>query len=102
HEQLADPAGIGLLILDGLLIRRIGIDGRFGAELLGEGDLLRPWEQAQADWAAAPTVGWRALAATRLAILDYRVAHRFAHYPGLTGQLVARALRRSRYLVVNM
>ena len=36
--------GIGLLVLDGLLVRRVGIEGRFGAELLGEGDLLRPWE----------------------------------------------------------
>src|SRR5947207_9684154 len=36
--------GIGLLVLEGLLIRRVGIDGRFGAELLGEGDLLRPWQ----------------------------------------------------------
>ena len=69
-------------MLDGLLIRRIGIDGRFGAELLGEGDLLRPWEQAHADWAAAPTVGWRAIAITRVAVLDHRVAHRLAHYPG--------------------
>ncbi len=38
--------GIGLLVLEGLLIRRVGVDGRFGAELLGEGDLLRPWQGA--------------------------------------------------------
>jgi CRP/FNR family transcriptional regulator, cyclic AMP receptor protein len=36
--------GIGLLVLEGLLIRRVGVDGRFGAELLGEGDVLRPWQ----------------------------------------------------------
>src|SRR4051812_10061181 len=35
--------GYGLLILDGILIRRVGVDGRFGAELLAKGDLLRPW-----------------------------------------------------------
>ena len=34
--------GIGLLVLDGLFIRRVGIDARFGAELLGEGDLMQP------------------------------------------------------------
>jgi CRP/FNR family transcriptional regulator, cyclic AMP receptor protein len=27
--------GIGLLVLGGLLIRRVGLDARFGAELLG-------------------------------------------------------------------
>ena len=36
--------GLGLLVLGGLLIRHVGIEGRFGAELLGEGDLLRPWQ----------------------------------------------------------
>src|ERR1700749_2741921 len=37
--------GLGLLILDGLVARRVGVAGRFGAELLGDGDLLRPWHQ---------------------------------------------------------
>lgn len=36
--------GIGLLVLEGVMLHRVGIDGRFGAELLGEGDLLRPWQ----------------------------------------------------------
>jgi hypothetical protein len=36
--------GIGLIVLRGRLIRRLGIDGRFGAELLGQGDVLRPWQ----------------------------------------------------------
>ena len=43
------PGGIGLLVLEGLLVRRVGVDGRFGAELLGEGDLLRPWQGADGD-----------------------------------------------------
>src|SRR5436190_20566184 len=37
--------GIGLLVLDGLLVRRVGLADRFGAELLGEGDVLRPWQR---------------------------------------------------------
>ena len=39
---------LGLLVLDGLIIRRVGVAGRFGAELLGDGDLLRPWEREDA------------------------------------------------------
>ena len=34
--------GLGLLVLEGVLLHRIGIEQRFGAELLGEGDVLRP------------------------------------------------------------
>src|SRR4051794_21459956 len=34
--------GIGLLVLQGLIVRRVGRVGRYGAELLGPGDLMRP------------------------------------------------------------
>ncbi len=38
------PKGLGLLVLEGLILRRVGLGGRFGSELLGDGDLLRPWQ----------------------------------------------------------
>ena len=38
----------------------------------------------------------------QLALLDGRVAHRFARFPELTAQLVARTLERARTLAVNM
>jgi len=96
--------GIGLLVLEGLLVRRVGVDARFGAELLGEGDLLRP-PQADAEAAtAALTVatGWRTLVPTRMAVLDEPFAMRLGRYPQLIGLLVDRALRRSRDLALNM
>jgi CRP/FNR family transcriptional regulator, cyclic AMP receptor protein len=96
--------GIGLLVLEGLLVRRVGVDARFGAELLGEGDLLRP-PQTDAEAAAAtltvPT-GWRMLVPTRMAVLDEPFAMRLGRYPQLIGLLVDRALRRSRDLALNM
>ncbi len=95
-------AGIGLLVLDGLLLRRVGIDGRFGAELLGQGDLLRPWEGEHGSGSLTRTTGWRVLEPVRLAVLDEAAARRLAAYPELTGRLVGRALDRSRHLTVNM
>jgi CRP/FNR family transcriptional regulator, cyclic AMP receptor protein len=94
--------GIGLLVLRGLLIRRVGIDGRFGAEILGEGDLLRPWQGQDASPALPRTTGWRVLQSTRVALLDARAEQRLARYPELTGSLVGRALERSRNLAVNI
>jgi CRP/FNR family transcriptional regulator, cyclic AMP receptor protein len=93
--------GIGLLILDGLLIRRVGVDGRYGAELLGDGDLLRPW-QRDLHASLSRTTGWRVLAPSRVALLDRRVTHRLARYPDLVAGLVGRAIERSRNLAVNM
>jgi CRP-like cAMP-binding protein len=94
--------GIGLLVLEGLLVRRVGVDGRFGAELLGEGDLLRPWQGAEATGTLSRTSGFKVLEATRLAVLDEAVALTMAAYPQLTGRLVGRALDRSRNLAINM
>jgi CRP/FNR family cyclic AMP-dependent transcriptional regulator len=93
---------IGLLVLDGVLIRRVGVDGRFGAELLGEGDLLRPWQGEDDSPALRRTTRWQVLEPVRLADLDARVAQRLARYPELMGPLVGRALGRSRNLAINM
>ena len=94
--------GIGLLVLEGLLLRRVGIDGRFGAELLGVGDLLRPWQGEDTQATLALTTGWKVLEPVRMALLDQAAARRFADYPELTGRLVDRALERSRNLTINM
>ncbi|MGZ4165646.1 MAG: Crp/Fnr family transcriptional regulator [Solirubrobacteraceae bacterium] len=96
------PGGIGLLVLEGLMVRRVGVDDRFGAELLGEGDLLRPWQGEDANPTLSLTSGWKVLEASRLAVLDETVAAAMAAYPQVTGRLVARALERSRNLAVNM
>jgi CRP-like cAMP-binding protein len=101
HDGMASN-GIGLLVLDGLLIRRVGIDGGFGAELLGQGDLLRPWQGEDALPMLPRTTGWRVLEPTRLAVLDIGAAKRLASYPELTGRIAARALERSRNLAINL
>lgn len=98
----ATRSGIGLLVLEGLLLRRVGIDGRFGAELLGEGDLLRPWQAENTASTLARTTGWRVLEPARVAILDDEAERRFAAFPALIGGLVGRALERSRNLSANM
>jgi len=97
------PGSIGLLVHSGLLMRRVGIDGRFGAELLGPGDVLRPWQ----DDAIEPTVlqltiGWRVLEPARVMILDHRFARHLGSYPELAGPLFGRAVERARNLAINM
>jgi CRP-like cAMP-binding protein len=94
--------GIGLLVLDGLLVRRVGIEGRFGAELLGEGDLLRPSEGADEMPTLAMAIGWRVLEPVRLAVLDDAFMAHLAEFPQLGGCLVGRAVSRSRNIAVNM
>jgi CRP-like cAMP-binding protein len=94
--------GLGLLVLDGLLLRRVGFDGRFGAELLATGDLLRPWQREDAVASLPRSSGWKVLQHCRIAVLDLDFAKRISPYPEMHGALLARMLRRSRYLAINM
>lgn len=94
--------GIGLLVLRGLLIRRVGVDGRFGTELLGAGDLLRPWPDEDTPTMLPVKAGWRVIEPVRMAALDDQFARHLARHPQLCGRLVARAVERSHSLAVNM
>jgi hypothetical protein len=102
-RQESDRArdGFGLLVLEGVLIRRVGYGGRFGAELLADGDLLRPWEFDGDDSIGFET-GWRVLAPTRLAVLDLMWTERMGRYPRVGPALAGRALGRSRRLAAMM
>jgi hypothetical protein len=102
-SQAIGRGGLGLLVLDGLLIRRVGIDGRFGAELLGEGDLLRPWQDDSHSPLLPLETGWSIVEPTRMALLDDNFVQQYiAIFPRLASALVARATERSRNLAVNM
>ena len=94
--------GIGLLLLDGLIVRRVGVGGRFGAELLGEGDLVRPWQREDLGTTLRRAGRWRALRPCRPAVLDSAFTARIARYPELISTLVSRAVRRSRHMAVGM
>jgi CRP/FNR family transcriptional regulator, cyclic AMP receptor protein len=100
------PAGVrtgpGLLVLEGLLLRRVGFDGRYGAELLAAGDLLRPWQIEDAITSVPRQSAWRVLRPSKLAQLDIEFARRLAAWPEINSRLIARAVRRSRELAVNM
>ena len=99
--SLGFRGGIGVLVLGGLMIRRVGIDGRYGAELIGEGDLLRPNDESVSPLLPI-TTNWSIVAPTRVAALDGSFEQRIAKYPELARGLVARAIQRSKNLAVNM
>ncbi|HET6865277.1 MAG TPA: Crp/Fnr family transcriptional regulator [Solirubrobacteraceae bacterium] len=99
--SLGFRGGIGVLVLTGLMIRRVGIDGRFGAELIGEGDLLRPNEESVSPLLPLST-DWSIVLPTRLAALDLEFEQHLTRYPELGRSLIARALQRSKNLSVNM
>jgi hypothetical protein len=100
-ESLGFRGGIGVLVLSGLMIRRVGIEGRYGAELIGEGDLLRPSAESVSPLLPL-TTDWSVVLPTRMAALDDSFERRLAQYPELARCLIDRAILRSKQLAVNM
>lgn len=104
HPLGSHPGDLGFLVLDGLMVRETLIGRHTTGELLGTGDVLRPWDHAE-DASGAPVEAanaWRVLQPTRLAVLDARFAALCGRLPSLTSELMSRTLRRSRLLSVSL
>jgi len=91
---------IGLLILEGLLIREATVDDHPSAELLGPGDVLRAWDDSDYEELLPRIIEWTALTATVVAVIDHALAVRAAQWPEVFAALLERAARRAERLVV--
>lgn len=92
-----EPGHLGYLILDGLMVREVSIAGGTSMELLNLGDLLRPWLEDAASFAAAR---WTAIEPVRFAVLGPRAAAVIGQVPSVMAELLDRAMWRSRSLAV--
>ncbi len=94
--------GIGLLVLEGVLVHRVGIDDRYSAELLGEGDVLRSLRGEPPTSTLALSMSWVILERARLAVLDERFVRQLTAFPQVAGRLFTRSVLRTRQFAVNM
>ena len=86
--------GFGLLVLDGILARRVELERFECTEVLGQGDLLRPWAFDAPGTASIPVgVVWNVLEPARFAVLDRRFAIATAQWPELSAALMDRSIR---------
>lgn len=86
----------GLLVLDGLLGRRLRVGAAVGTELLGCGDILRPWDEPTVWGMVPPELDWRVFRPMRLAVLDERVTRLIGRRPQLVINFSSRLIRRAR------
>ena len=91
--ELALAPGLGLLVLRGLLLRRVELMTKLSYELLGAGDLV-PYTRGESEAELLPhEVTWRALDDIRMAVLDEQFLKRAAPWPRLSQAIAARGLR---------
>jgi CRP/FNR family transcriptional regulator, cyclic AMP receptor protein len=102
-ERVADanPEHVGLLLLDGVASREVVVADTVSTELLGPGDVLRPWALGDAQPLLQLSVRWNALTECSLAVLDRRFAARLAHWPEVNSVLIDRLNDRAQRLATN-
>lgn len=100
-DDHADMRGaLGMLVLDGLLIRTVELEGQRCPELVGTGDVLRPWDEVGTSLGHGSS--WTALERASVTILDERFCAIAGRWPSIMCQLLTRSIQRSRALAVNL
>ncbi len=102
-RQMDHPGLIGFLVVEGLLLREIGVAGSVAAELIGTGDLIHPGDVRASD--LPPLDGrlcWTVLDAAELALLDGNFTVRAAPWPQIFGRITLRAVWRTHGLALNL
>jgi CRP/FNR family transcriptional regulator, cyclic AMP receptor protein len=99
-DDLTDASGLGILVLRGLLTRNVEIAGARSSEILGPGDVLRPWDDDSALQPVPSTATWAILDPVDCAILDQRWRLLTSRWPDFGAEILHRIIRRSRWLAV--
>jgi CRP/FNR family cyclic AMP-dependent transcriptional regulator len=92
----------GFLIIDGLISREVEVLGRRCVELIGPGDVIRPWRWDSEGSHVQAEVGWIVLEPTRLAVLNHHLVVRITPWPQLGLELFNRGTRRAHALAVSL
>jgi hypothetical protein len=96
-----DPGNVGLLVLEGVMAREVVVGDTVSTELLGPGDVVRPWQLTADPELLVVSVRWNALSKVRLGVLDRRVAAALGHYPEINAVLIDRLSERAQRLAVG-
>lgn len=99
-EMAAGAGDLGLLVADGLLMRGVMIGATRCTELLGQGDVLRPWTMDASEHSSVPvSADWRIVDhPAQFAVIDRSVGRRLGRWPQITAELFDRTIRRARWL----
>jgi hypothetical protein len=93
---------LGLLVVDGLMIRTVRVSQLECCELIGPGDVIRPWSGDDDIAPLASGASWRVVEDAGVALLDDTFTQLACRWPAILSELMERGLRRSRALAVQL
>jgi hypothetical protein len=97
----ADPSHLGLLVAEGVLAREVVLEDTVSTELLGPGDIFRPWHIEGPPQLLPVTIRWNALSSVRLGLLDRRASAQLARYPEINAVILDRMSERTQRLAIT-
>ncbi len=97
----ASPDHVGMLVLDGVLAREVLVSDTVSTELLGPGDVVRPWRVHDGSSLLQHQVRWSVLTRSRFALLDRRFGVELARYPEVMVAVLDRVNERALRLAVT-
>lgn len=93
---------LGLLVLDGLLLHSVTVGREPRSELVGSGDMIRPWEQEDGAASVPFESCWEVVYEARIAVLEWPFVALVRRWPQLMPALIGRATRRARWLALQL
>ena len=96
----AESEDLGLLVLEGLLVRDVAIFRATASELIGRGDVLRPWDRPGSG--TPVEVAWRVLEPMTLALLDAAFVRSAGRWPEVLQALALRGIARAQSIAVGL
>ncbi|MCB0869599.1 MAG: Crp/Fnr family transcriptional regulator [Solirubrobacterales bacterium] len=94
----SSPLFLGYLILEGAFTREIMVSGRPSLELLGPGDLIRPWVVPRALEVMHVTDEWSLISTGHVAIINEDFHQQAQEFPSILTVLMDRVVARARWL----
>lgn len=98
RKKPSSPLFLGYLILEGAFTREIMLSSRPSIELLGPGDLIRPWVVPHALDAMHVTDEWSLLSPGHVAIISEDFYQQAERFPSVLTVLMDRVVARARWL----
>jgi CRP/FNR family transcriptional regulator, cyclic AMP receptor protein len=101
RSREAGEPRLGLLVLDGVLVRDVLMEDTVSTELLGAGDLVRPSRVDHPSRLLRTDVRWTVLEPARVALLGRGFAEAVTDYPEVSAALLDRVNERAERLAVT-
>jgi len=91
---------LGLLVLDGLIARHVAVGGMESVELVGPGDVLRPWIAIDGEISHHVREQWMVTRRSHLAILDRAFALAVSPWPEIAANINDRLAMRVGWMAL--